>query len=501
MQLMAKVMRQRPSSLGGRSGWYGIGLLLAIGALSGCALGPRLVLPAVESDEFMAARAAEPASTLADLPWWELFADAILRDLIQTALTNNYDLRMAIQRVEQSRALRAQAGAQFWPQADYGGVLERSRNAFGGQATPGSGQTGSPVLLAASVAWELDLWGRVRRLHEVAQAQWLATAEARRGVTLLLVCNVAQTYYELLELDLELEIAQRTTLAFKESLDIFSQKLAAGTASRLETARAEAALTMISALIPELERQIVIKENQLNLLLARNLGPVPRAQSRLLLEAPPPVSAGLPADLLRQRPDIRQAEQQLRAANAQIGLAIAQCFPRIGLTALFGRVSTELEDFNADAQAWSLGGNLTGPLFQGGALLAQVRQARAHSAEAALAYEAAVRAAFRDVANALVTRAKLEEIYVQQRRCVECYQEAVSVARDRYLAGKASYYEVLETQQQLFPAENNLVRTQLYRQLAFIQLYKALGGGWNLPDDQWSAVSAERDPVATRIQR
>jgi len=426
--------------------------------------------------------------TLADLPWWAVFDDDTLQDLVQTALTNNYDLRMAVKRVEQSQALAAQSRAQFFPQIGYQGDLERSRNAFNGRASPGTGQTDSPVLLTASATWELDLWGRIRRLNEAARAQLLATDEARRGIILSLVCNVAQSYFELLALDLKLQIAKRTTLSFNESLDIFRRKLAGGVASRLETSRAEAALTSTAAMIPELERQIVIKENQIQLLLGHNPGPVPRQRTLLQQDTPPEVPVGLPSDLLQRRPDIRQAEQQLRAANAQIGVAIAQCFPKIGLTTLFGRVSPDLSSFNSDAMAWSLGGNLTGPLFQGGALMAQIRQARAYWGEIMLGYEQTVRMAFQEVANALITRAKLEDIYVQQFRCVQCYVDAVNVSRDRYIAGKASYYEVLEAQQQLFPAENNLAQTELYRLTAVIQLYKVLGGGWNLPDTKWGEI-------------
>jgi len=215
---------------------------------------------------------------------------------------------------------------------------------------------------------------------------------------------------------------------------------------------------------------------------------VPRNTTLLRQDKPPEVPTGLPSDLLRRRPDIRAAEQTLRAANAQIGVAIAQCFPKIGLTTLFGRVSPDLDSFNSDAMAWSIGGNLAGPVFQGGALMAQIRQARAQSEEAAITYEQTVRTSFQDVANALITRVKLEDIFTQQTRCVRCYVDAVAVSRDRYIAGKASYYEVLEAQQQLFPAENNLAQTQLDRLTAVIQLYKALGGGWNLPDGEWGAI-------------
>lgn len=455
----------------------------------GCAVGPRFKTPVVDAPGgFLGQGVISQQVTLADLPWWDVFDDDTLHDLVRTALANNYDLRIAIKRVEEYQALAMQSRAQYFPQIGYQGDLERSRNAFRGNASPGDGQTGNPLMLVAAATWELDLWGRIRRLNEAAQAQLLATTENQRGVMLTVVCSVAQAYFELLELDLELEIAKRTKLSFEESLNIFSQKLAGGAASRLETSRAEASVAQTAAMIPDIERRIVIKENQINLLLGRNPGTVPRDTTLLWQDTPPEVPAGLPSELLRRRPDIRAAEQTLRAANAQIGVAIAQCFPQIGLTTLFGRVSPDLNSFNNDAMAWSIGGNMAGPIFQGGALLAQIRLARAQSEEAAITYEQTVRTSFQDVANALVTRVKLEDIFTQQVRCVRCYADAVIVSRDRYIAGKASYYEVLEAQQQLFPAENNLAQTMLSRLAAVVQLYKALGGGWNLPDREWGTT-------------
>jgi multidrug efflux system outer membrane protein len=472
-----------------------VSLLILVAILAGgCAMGPRFKPPVMDVPGTFPGQGAVdhpprlPEIGLADLPWWDVFADETLHELVQTALTNNYDMRIAIKRVEEYQALAAQSRAKFFPQIGYQGDLERSRNAFAGNPAMGNGATGNPLVFIGSAAWELDVWGRIRRLNEAARAQLAATDALRRGVMLTLVCNVAQSYFELLELDLELDIARRTKSSFQESLDIFSRKLAGGAASRLETSRAEAALASTAAMIPDLERRMAIKENAIDLLLGRNPGPIPRLATLLEQDAPPKVPAGLPSDLLRRRPDILAAEQNLRAANAQIGVAIAQCFPKIGLTSVFGRVSPDLNSFNSDAMAWSIGGNLSGPLFQGGALLAQIRQARAQTEEQSLTYEQTVRTAFQDVANALVTRIKLEDIYLQQARCVRCYADAVAVSRDRYIAGKASYYEVLEAQQQLFPAENNLAQTQLYRLTAVIQLYKALGGGWNLPDGKWGAI-------------
>lgn len=449
--------------------------------ISGCAMGPNFVRPAVNTpDSFRNAPIpAEPAS-IADLPWWQLFRDDILQGLIRQALTNNYDLRIAVTRVEQARQIAAQARSQFFPQVNYDGAVATGKNALFGGIGPNGGKTQDSAFIDLSVFWEVDLWGRIRRLNEAARAQFLATDEARRGVTISLVSSVAQAYFELLELDLQLDIAKRNTQSFADTLKIFSLRREQGVASKLETASAEALLTATAANIPELERQIVLKENQINVLLGRNPAPVERTAGLLEERMPLDIPAGLPSSLLERRPDIRQAEENLRAANAQVGVAAANFFPRIGLTALFGKASPELEDFTSGtANLWAVAGNLTGPIFQGGALLAQYRQAVALWEEAKLRYEQTVLNALQEVSNALVSRQKYEEVRLQQWRSVKAYEEAVHVSLQRYVAGKASYYEVLQNQQNLFPAETVLAQTELNRILAVVQLYKALGGGWS----------------------
>ena len=291
--------------------------------------------------------------------------------------------------------------------------------------------------------------------------------------------GVAQAYFELLELDLEMEIAKRNTKSFEETLQIFTQRMQGGVASKLETSSAEALLGTVAANIPELERQIVLKENQINVLLGRNPGPVKRTSTLLGQSSPQEIPAGLPSALMERRPDIRQAEENLRSANAQIGVAVANFFPRIGLTALFGKVSPELSAFTAGtANMWAVAGTMTGPIFQGGALTAQYRQSKAAWEQARLVYEQTALNAFQEVSNALVSREKLEATRAQQSRAVNAYAEAVQVSLKRYVAGKASYYEVLQNQQNLFPAETTLARTELNQLLAIVQLYRALGGGW-----------------------
>jgi multidrug efflux system outer membrane protein len=263
-------------------------------------------------------------------------------------------------------------------------------------------------------------------------------------------------------------------------------RLQGGVASNLETSRAEAALSATAAQIPELERRIGIKENQIRILLGQNPAPVKRGADLLEQEMPTEIPAGLPSDLLERRPDIRQAEQILRSANAQVGVADANFFPQIGLTTFLGKVSSDLSAFTSGASnAWSIGANLTGPIFQGGALRAEKAQAVAVWEEARLRYEQTALNAFGEVSEVLISREKFGESQVQWELSVRAYEESVKVATQRYVAGKASYYEVLEAQQQLFPAQNALAQALLNQRLAIVQLYKALGGGWQLVDSDW----------------
>jgi len=463
----------------------GVGLVVGFGCLallSGCATGPDYKRPAVDSPaSFRNAPAAVTTNSFADLPWWDIYQDETLNALIHTAMTNNYDVRIAAARVEQARAISFQARSEYFPSVGYGGGISKGRNEFLGTPNPNNGDTGDAALATLSAAWEIDFWGRIRRLNESAQARYLATEEARRGVMISLLSDVAQAYIELLELDLQLQIAQRTTKSFEETERLFNDRLEGGIASRLDTSRAAGALATTAARVPEVERLIAIKENQINVLLGRNPGPVERNATLLEQSMPPEIPAGLPSALLERRPDIRAAEQNLRSANAQVGVAVADFFPRIGLTALLGKVSPEVSDLTAgSADMWSVAANITGPLFQGGALRARHRQAKANWEQVKLEYEQQVLGAFREVSDALVSREKYALVRVQFDRAVTAYQEAVTISMQRYLSGNASYFEVLEAQQLLFPAEISLARAEANQLLVVIQLYRALGGGWNL---------------------
>jgi len=371
-----------------------------------------------------------------------------------------------------------EARAQFVPSLDYGGTVSRGRNDFVGSAFPNNATTGNSAVATLNAFWEVDLWGRVRRLNESARAQFLASDEARRGVRLSLLSDVATAYLQLLELDQELAIASRTTNSFAESLRIFNQRVEGGTASALQSARAEAALEDAEAAVPAIRRRISTTENQLCILLGRNPGPIERV-APLLEQNLPDVPAGLPSALLERRPDVRQAEQLLRSANAQIGVSVAAFFPTIGLTAFLGKVSPELSAFTGGAaNAWGIAAQASGPLFEGGRLVGQYRQAKAARSEAELQYRQTVLNAFREVSDALVSRTELVEVRDHQTREVSSLEKAVKLSSERYVAGKASYYEVLEAQQQLFPSQLNLARTQRDELLVVVDLYKALGGGW-----------------------
>jgi multidrug efflux system outer membrane protein len=466
---------------GGQS--LGLGIFLMLGSwcvvlLSGCAVGPNYKRPVIDSPTAFRSENQATNSPYSDLAWWEVYRDERLQGLIREALTNNYDLRIAMARVEQARALAMQARSQFVPSVTYGGAVSRGRNDAFGSEFPNNGSTVNSAASTLNVLWEVDLWGRVRRLNESARAQFLASAEAQHGVLLTLLSDVATAYFQLLELDQELAIANRTTNSFVESLRIFSQRVEGGTASALQSARAEAALEDAAAAVPAIRERISATENQLCALLGLNPGPIERPPS-LLLQKMPDIPAGIPSELLERRPDIRQAEQLLRSANADVGESVAEFFPQIGLTALLGKVSPELSGFTlGTANAWGIAAEATGPLFEGGRLVGRYHQARATRNEFELQYRKTVLNAFREVSDALVSRDLLVVIRQHQAREVTALESAVKLSTERYVAGKADYYEVLDAQQQLFPAELNLARTQRGELLAIVALYKSLGGGW-----------------------
>ncbi|HKC12202.1 MAG TPA: efflux transporter outer membrane subunit [Vicinamibacteria bacterium] len=460
--------------------------LLAGAVVVGCAVGPNYKRPPVVlPDRFYGEQAAAEARSFGDLPWWDVFKDPVLKGLVEEALKNGYDARLAVARVQEARALYGVSRAQRLPSVDYQGGWLRVRP---DQFLNPSGVTLTEWTAEVEAKWELDLWGRVRRLNESARARYLATEEARRGVLLSLLSEVATAYFELCELDADLEIAQRTTVAFRDTYNLFSRRLEGGAASALETSRAEASLGQVAAQIPEIERAIVARENQINLLLGRNPQPIERGGPSMPL--PPETPAGLPSSLLQRRPDVRQAEQLLVGANADIGVAKAAFFPTLSLTGLFGNVSPELGDLFSKGKTWSVGTSALGPLFHGGAIKRNYEAVKARWEQARIEYEATVTQSLAETSTALIARTKLVETESQRARAVQAYREAVRLANLRYGSGLSAYFEVLESQQQLFPAEIGLAQTRRDQLIAVVNLYKALGGGW-----QAGAVPADPEPT------
>jgi len=459
--------------------------LFALVLIGGCAVGPNYKHPAVDTPTDFRFSTIQTTNSFGDLPWWEVFKDRALKDLIRIALTNNYDLKQAVARVEQARQQVTVARAPLFPQIGYAGDVGRGKNALLNLPAAANGATASSALVDINAVWEIEFWGRIRRLTEAARARYLATDEARRGVIITLVSDVAAAYFLLLDLDQELQIQRAATNAYSGSYRIFNDRRINGVASRLETDRAAAALANAAATIPQLELQIATTENQINVLLGRNPGPIPRSSLADQPPYPAEIPAGLPSTLLQRRPDVLASEQSLIAANANIGASLANFFPQIGLTTFFGKVSPELSAFSSgSATAWNVGATITGPLFQGGQLRAQYRAAKASFDEAKAAYERTVVTAFQEVSNFLISREKFAEAAVYDAQAVAALTSSVEVATERYLNGKSSYFEVLQAQQELYPTQRAQVQTQVNELISIVQLYRALGGGWQTPVGQ-----------------
>lgn len=454
----------------------------AVVLVSGCAIGPNYKQPALDTPADFRFAPNQSTNSFGDVPWWEAFRDPALVDLIRTAITNNHDLRQAVARVEQARNLAVSARSPLFPQIGYGGDVGRGRNAAFNSPAGLNGATETTAQVNLNVLWEIDLWGRIRRLSEAARAEYLATDAARRGVTISLVSQIATAYFELLQFDAELAIQRTATNAFTASFRLFEDRLNNGAASKLETDRAAAALANAASIIPRLELDIATTENRIKVLLGQNPGSIARnaLTNRTLIT--PDIPAGLPSELLRRRPDVLGSEQLLVAANAHIGASLANFFPRIGLTTFIGKVSPELSAFTAgSANMWNVGASLAGPLFQGGQLRAQYRGSKAKFDEASAAYEQNVLTALQEVSDALIARQKLGEAHFYNEQAAAALSSSVDLATQRYVGGRSSYYEVLQAQQELYPTQRAQIQAQVGELLAIVQLYKALGGGWQ-PD-------------------
>jgi len=464
-------------------------LALLLLVLAGCAVGPKYKRPTMASPDMYYRDPSPQANSIADVAWWELFKDPVLQGLIQEALKNNYDVQIAVARVEEERAQIGVTRSLYFPQIGYGADTSGQR----APAVPNHTYYDYNL----NLSWELDLWGRIRRLNEQQRAFFLASEEAQRGVWLSLVSDVAQAYFELRALDAQREIALQTGQSFQETLDLFNKKLEGGAASGLETSRAEGALANVLAQIPDLERQITAKENQISLLLGKNPVPIPRGALLSAQNDLDMVPAGLPSTLLERRPDIRQAEQELIAANAAVGVAKANFFPVISLTGLLGGVSPQLSGLVSSGTQWRVIGGLAGPLFTGGQLKGQYRATQSRREQARFFYQGLVTQAFGEVSTALSAHEKLADSFKQEARSVRAYQESVRLANVRYDSGLSNYFEVIDAKLQLFPAQQSEVQFDLERKVALVKLYKALGGGWKLRDADWMKTTANMPSNST----
>lgn len=454
--------------------------------LTSCTLGPDYKRPVITTPSAHrgapAAGAVTPES-LADLKWFELFSDETLTQLVTAALKQNFELRIAAERVLQARAAYGITRADRFPDvaASAGVNAVRSSQTGANRAVPQDADTDVSYTQAGfSLGWELDVWGRLRRLSEAARAQYLATEEARRGVITTLIADVTETYLALRALDLEVEIARRTREAATESLRLTEARRARGLAAGLDVRQAEQLLFTATGQIASLEREIAQAEHALSLLLGQLPNEMPRGRPLEAFQPPPTVPAGLPSDLLERRPDIRRAEQELIAANAHIGVARAEYFPRISLTGFLGVQSRALSDLlTGPARMASASLGATAPLFNAGRTRANVKLTEALQREALLNYERAIYSAFRDVSDALAAHTKTGEHRVQQQRLVEALRESARLSTQRYQGGIDSYLPVLDAQRNLFQGELELARIRQRELAAIVQLYRALGGGWS----------------------
>jgi multidrug efflux system outer membrane protein len=474
-----------------------VGLLLGVTGMIGCTVGPNYKRPSVDvpggyrgvapdaSDKTyqqseQAKPEQQPAATatqsLGDEKWWEVFQDKELQGLIRTALTNNYDVRIAATRVLQAQAQLGITRADQFPSLSVGGNITGQQSPKIGPIPAYEVTQGS---LSASAAWNLDFWGKYRRATESARANLLANEWAQKEVMVTLVANVAADYFTLRQLDLELEISKRTFDSRQESLQLTQKLEQTGINSLLDVRQSEQLVYTAATEIPDLERQIAQEENAISILLGENPGDIPRGLK--LTEQPhaPEVPAGLPSSLLERRPDIRETEQNLVAANAQIGVAKAAYFPQISLTGNAGYESPALTSlFTGPAGAWALAAGFTQPIFEGGRLKNNVRFAEAQHEQMLLSYQQTIQGAFRDVSNGLIAYRKDREFRIQQQHLLDSAQDAARLSNERFNAGTTDYLEVLTNETNAFSAELGLAQAEGNELIALVQLYQALGGGW-----------------------
>ena len=465
------------------------GVLIA-SVLSGCTVGPKYTRPGVKAPAVF--RGADPATasdstSLGDLKWFDVFKDEQLQALIRKALVQNYDLQDAVARVLEARANLGITRSDQYPQISGSAGLTSSQSSGEGAFLLGNNPAQSGIrrtrnygsLLLNLASFEVDLWGRLRRATEAARANLLASDENRKAVITTLVGEVAADYFDLIELDMELEIDKRTLTSRQASLQLIKTRQQGGVATMLDVRQAEELVYGAAVTIPTAELQIEQTENQINLLLGDNPGPVARGRALIDQPQPPAVPPGVPSSLLERRPDVRAAEESLIAFNANIGVAKAEYFPRISLTGFLGTESSQLSNlFTGATRAWNFAPQISQPIFTGGRLKSGVRLAEAQRQDALVLYQKSIQSAFSDVSNALAQRRRAGEIRIQQELLVEAVRDRVRLAYMRYYGGVDTFLNALNADQSLFADEVLLAQDRRNELLAVVQLYKALGGGW-----------------------
>jgi outer membrane protein, multidrug efflux system len=464
-----------------------IAVLLAVGCVTSCTVGPNYHRPAVQVPQ--AFRAPDPlpapqAASFADLRWWEVFKDPDLQQLIRAALEQNYDLRDAVARVEAARANLGITRSDQFPQVGASGAVQLTRLSRDGSFTlppslvPSQNRNWGEASLNL-LSFEVDLWGRLRRATEAARANLLSADENRKAVVTTLVSDVATQYFTLRELDYELEISTRTLETRRDSLQLTQMRQGGGVATLLDLRQAEQLVDTAAETIPTLQEQIEQTENQITLLLGKNPGEVIRQGKFNEGLFPPEVPPGLPSALLERRPDIRAAEQNLIAANADIGVAKASYFPQLSLSGILGGQSTQLSSlFNGPHSAWSFVPQVSQPIFTAGRLRSNVRMAQAQRDSALVQYQRTIQTAFTEVSNALIAHQRVNESRVEQEALVVALQDRKRLAYARYVGGVDTQLNALDADRDLLTAELDLRQIRLNEILSVVQLYKALGGGW-----------------------
>jgi multidrug efflux system outer membrane protein len=439
---------------------------------------PEMAPPAVYRD----AGDTQARETLADIPWWQVFQDEALQALIRDAIAHNYDLRAAVARVQEARALARVARSFLYPDiglSAFSGGNQASRNQQPAIVGEDDDRTFANTSVTATMSWELDLFGRIRRDSEAAFARYLASEEGRRAVLITLVSDVAQSYFLLRELDLQHDVAIRTLSLNNQTVDYYRTRLAGGVSNRLEVDSAVANRSLTAASVPDIERQVAILENAISVLVGRPPGAVGRGRTLEEQTLPPTIPVGVPAALLERRPDVVEAEQLLHAANADVGAAKALFYPTISLTGSVGAVSGDLTDLlKGDSVIWSIGANLFQPIFNAGRIRGNYDAARARFDRALAEYQQTAINAYREVADALIAIQKLAAVRVEQEAGVLALRDASQLSRERYDIGLSSYLEILIADQELFERELDLATTRGSEMRALAQLYRALGGGW-----------------------